>query len=425
MREAIIVSHGTPCPGTHKKGSNPIDGIFCSVSLNVKQAGYTSVPWGLSTDHRAVWLDLCSENALGKDAPAFILPKARKLQLDRPQIVNQYLFHRLYMMSKNKLLDRTNDLYNKVIAGENNINIIVELEKLDNIRTKDMLEAERRCRKLRTGQVAFTPELQTSLFAIRYLKLVISSHNGGKINSRTLYKAYNRSSLQVVVRDLNTAIIMLKAEKQVFKRIKAIAASKRQTFLDELADSKATDANLNYKTVIEQLKLREKQRALARQLQRIKGNYKQGLNEIHVLNEEQQLVTIQDKPSIERACINEGHQRFLQAKDTPSMQREQINLLGWTGDSDASTEILNGKVPNALHEDLKHMAQFFQKPNTISKLDDINCFPTIQEFTDGWKNRKSTHRRASQASISDISRQTHFTKRQIKSTTNYYIYHWY
>ena len=93
MRDAILASHGTPCPGTHLKGSTPIDGIFCSASLIVKQSGYTSVHWGLQTDHRVVWIDICAEQALGKDAPAFIMPKARKLQLDKPQVVNQYLFH--------------------------------------------------------------------------------------------------------------------------------------------------------------------------------------------------------------------------------------------------------------------------------------------------------------------------------------------
>jgi hypothetical protein len=388
MREAIIGKHGTPCPGTHLKGSTPIDGIFCSASILVKQAGYTSVHWGLRTDHRVVWIDLCAEQALGKDAPPFTMFKARKLQLDQPQVVNQYLFHRLYMMSKNRLLDRTNDLFNKVVSGERSTNILDELERLDRIRTYDMLEAESRCRKLKTGQVEWSPDIQRSIAVIRYLRIVISYHNGNKINARTLHKAYNRTSLQEVVQDLDTAIIMLQTEKQTFQTIKGMASSKRQTFLEELADSKATQNGLDFKTVLDQLKLRERQRELARQLRRIKANYRQGLNEIHQYDDEQQLVIIRDKKSIERACIKEGHQRFVQAKDTPSLQQDQIDLLGWTGDSSASTEILNGGIPAELHSDLKKMAKFFQKPSTIAKLDDINCFPTLQEFTDGWKKAK-------------------------------------
>ena len=124
------------------------------------------------------------------------------------------------MMSKNRLLDRTAVLYNKVIAGERNLNIIVELERLDRIRTDDMLEAEQRCRKLKTGQVAWSPELQESIAIIRYLRLVISSHNGSNINARTLQKAFNRTEKLEVVHDLDTAILLLRNEKRRSKESK-------------------------------------------------------------------------------------------------------------------------------------------------------------------------------------------------------------
>ena len=152
MRESILHKWGSSAPNTYRDGTVPIDGIFCTTSLEITAAGYTPVFWGLKTDHRLIWIDISLESAFGANSNVFQSPAARKLQLDQPNVVDQYLGQRIYLMTKNQLDIRTADLYKKVFAGQKGLSIILELEKLDRLRTIDMITAEQRCRKIKAGQ---------------------------------------------------------------------------------------------------------------------------------------------------------------------------------------------------------------------------------------------------------------------------------
>ena len=112
-------------------------------------------------------------------------------------------------MSKNQLHERTIALHSKVTAREQGLAIILELEKLDRIRTSDMLTAETRCQKIKAGEVAWSPALQKSIDILRYLRLVISRHRiSSRINSRTIWKAFIKTTLTTEVFNLENAIAL-------------------------------------------------------------------------------------------------------------------------------------------------------------------------------------------------------------------------
>lgn len=254
MREAIINKWGSPSPNTYSQGTVPIDGIFCTRSLDIKAAGYTSLFYGLKTDHRLLWIDVSLESAFGIDSNPFKKATGRKLQLDQPNVVDQYLVQRNYLMSKNQLHARTIALHSKVAAGEQGLAIILELEKLDRIRTSDMLTAETRCRKIKAGEVAWSPALQKSIDILRYLRLVISKHRiGSRINARTIRKAFIRTTLTTEVFTLENAIALVNAEKIAYKSVKANADEQRKSFLAKLAEDKATNTGLEASTILKQL----------------------------------------------------------------------------------------------------------------------------------------------------------------------------
>ena len=389
MREAILHKLGPVAPNTYRDGTVPIDGIFCTASLEITAAGYTPIFWGMATDHRLIWIDISLESAFGKNSNVFQPPSARKLQLDQPNIVDQYLGHRIQLMKKNQLEERTNALYEKVFSGQKGLAIILELEKLDRLRTSDMLVAESRCRKIKTGGVAWSPILQKSVEILRYLRLVLSSFKTN-INKRTLYKAYQSTTLDTKVHTVERAVELLQAEKATYKAVKLGATAVRKSFLDQLAEQKAAESGLEASTVLKQLQLRENQRNLARQLHRIKGTTKRGLNVMEVLQEDEwKMVT--EKTAIEMECLREGKKRFSQAINTPSLTKDQIDLLGWTANTEASTQILQGTIPITLHQDLVHIAAYLQQPATVSERPMIESIMTPEQYAAGWaKARERT-----------------------------------
>ncbi len=388
MKEAIINKWGSPSPNTYTKGTVPIDGVFCTHSLEIKAAGYTSVFFGLMTDHRLLWIDVSLESAFGTNSNLFQQAKARKLQLDQPNVVAQYLGQRLNLMTKNQLLQRTNALYTKVLAGAKGLSIVLELERLDRLRTSDMITAEHRCRKIKAGAVAWSPTLRKSIVVQRYLNLVISSHrHGSGINARTLKKAFLNSELLTAIFTLESAIELLKAEKITYKTVKVNAEARRASFLDQLAEDKAMEVGRDSHNILKQLQQREQQRSLARQLHRIKGSVKRGLNELQVL-QEGQWVTVTDKLAIEQECIVEGKKRFVQANNTPCLSTDQVKLLGWTANTAASSSILRGIVPTALHSDIKHIASYLQQTKSVTERPVIDSIMTTEQYVSGWAKAK-------------------------------------
>ena len=197
-----------------------------------------------------------------------------------------------------------------------------------------------------------------------------------------------RSELTTKIFTLESAIELLKAEKVTYKVVKANAEQTRKSFLEKLAEDKASELGLETHTVLKQLQQREQQRSLGRQLNRIKGGTKKGLSKLQVLQDDGQWVTVTDKMEIEQECMAEGKKRFEQAMDTACLSPDQIALLGWTANTDASTRLLKGKVPNDLHIDIKHIASYLQKSKIVSERPTINSVMSEEQYVSGWAKAK-------------------------------------
>ena len=77
LSDAVITRHGGEnAPNTYNRGSKPIDGVFCSSTLDIKASGY--LPFSsFPSDHRAIWIDVTFDSAFGCNIPRCIQPTAR------------------------------------------------------------------------------------------------------------------------------------------------------------------------------------------------------------------------------------------------------------------------------------------------------------------------------------------------------------
>jgi hypothetical protein len=82
--EAILSHHGTNAPATFDGGSDPIDGIFVSPSIDIIIGGYFEFGFCPFTDHRGLWIDIHYNNAFGHTMPAIITAPARRLKTQDP-----------------------------------------------------------------------------------------------------------------------------------------------------------------------------------------------------------------------------------------------------------------------------------------------------------------------------------------------------
>jgi hypothetical protein len=388
MREIVTSPHTTTPPNTYSNGRFPIDGIFASLAINPVQSGYTPVKWGTNSDHRCIWVDLSFQEIFGSPDPPLWKPSARRLKNDDPRIVTNFNKLRLEHCHSNKLLDSLISLQHGMHNGTVHLDAAtVQLNLLDNIRLDGILHADRKCRKLRMGNIQWTPELQKIIFSIQYYRESWASLTHKRtVNSRTLLKLRRRAGINEAVSNSLEASIQLQAQFNALKLLKKSANTGRKQYLQELASAKAVASGKTQERVILDLTQREHIRTVFRKIKHAAGSPRIGITQVESTSPTLGTITHTSKESIEHACMHENTRRFTQAYGTPSLLPEQIDLLGWTGNSTTAQAILAGQAQNAsdLHPGIVRLLPYISTPDKIMELGKISTLLSKEEFRRFW-----------------------------------------
>ncbi len=175
LKEVILKKHGTHGPATFRRNNakTPIDGIWTSPSIDIKACGYFDYDSVfVNMDHRCLWADISFVNAFGHNMPAIVRPITRRLHCKDPRIMANYVRAYKAFINKNNLLAKAKKLRSIVSYP------ILEMDKhtyeeIDSLRCEGVQYAEKKCRKLRKGQVAFSPEIQIAHRRIKAWSLLL------------------------------------------------------------------------------------------------------------------------------------------------------------------------------------------------------------------------------------------------------------
>lgn len=196
--------HGLQGPATHQKNSNnaPINGIWISQGLDITHGGYFAYDQVIPSDHWGIWIDLSFMSAFGHNMPPLAKRQPRRLHCKDPRLLQNYikLFHKY---AKPIDLFRQVQEFEKRAQFMSRSKIIQEYEALDYLRCEITAKAERQCHKLRTGQVAYSPELNDSRLKIKAWLLLISRAKNHKISSRLIKRTLKKAGLSIEMRSLH------------------------------------------------------------------------------------------------------------------------------------------------------------------------------------------------------------------------------
>ena len=136
------------CPKTYMRSQNtPPDCIFGSANLHTSNGGFLAFH-KLISDHRGVCIDISKYLLYEYNPPSPFFSSARRLKLNDPRVVKRYIIYLRTAMKQHDLFNRMNELYEhsqlRMSPG-----FAEEYERIDNIVSKLMSEAELQCRKLR------------------------------------------------------------------------------------------------------------------------------------------------------------------------------------------------------------------------------------------------------------------------------------
>ena len=93
LREVILERHGPNTPSTYDRNTKniPIDGIWCTPSLQIQAGGFMAFDEVFEkTNHRTIWIDLTYCQAFGHNMLPVVNPQARRLQCNDPRSVANY-----------------------------------------------------------------------------------------------------------------------------------------------------------------------------------------------------------------------------------------------------------------------------------------------------------------------------------------------
>jgi hypothetical protein len=179
MRKVILERHGkSTAPNTHLRGSDPIDGIFVTSSLEIVNGGYAAFDQGVTTkrsDHRCLWIDIQLVDVFGHTMPGPVKRAGRRVQCQDPRTTAAFCL-------KNRLSQRIFQLEARVVYPLP-IELQAEAEGIAKLRYEGIRYADKRCWKLRFGGAAFKPEFVELEANLKTHDLLLAKRQQRRINS--------------------------------------------------------------------------------------------------------------------------------------------------------------------------------------------------------------------------------------------------
>ena len=161
MRETMTTHHrdGELPTETYVRGSTIIDGIFATSDIPVSFASWlahNSSPG----DHCALVVNIPWLTLLGKDVLKIVRPDARRLTCSNKKAKLKYVEELDKQLTYHKVLPRLHQLEAQHLPGRPlTTEQATEAEVIDRVKTDAMRSAEKQCRKLKMGDVDFSPEV--------------------------------------------------------------------------------------------------------------------------------------------------------------------------------------------------------------------------------------------------------------------------
>jgi hypothetical protein len=176
-----------------------------------------------------------------------------------------------------------------------------------------------------------------------------------------------------------------------YRSLKLSNHSLRKTYLEDLAEARAAAGNNSTATKIRQLQTNEHQRAMARRIRYIYGEFRNGgVTSVIAPDETGTLMEMTSKQDMEHAIMTENESKYWQTSTTPFMQPPLLTDFGYLGIGQHAQDVLRGAytVPPSVDMYTAKFIQHLHMEPAIESAQPISIFFTTEEWKAGWKKAK-------------------------------------
>jgi hypothetical protein len=354
-----------------------------SLGLGYDKCRYFAYDEVAPSNHCCLWVDLSFINAFGHNMPPLSCRQPQRLHCKDPRLVENYI--RLYHNFAGPL-----QLFTRVQALESKAHliskyaIVKEYKALDKLRREATEFAGRHCRTLRTGQVAFLPELNYSRFKIKAWLLLIAKTKNQKVTSRLLSRTLKKAQIPPNARSLALVEMQkqLKVEYKAYYKIKGEAKELRATALDNLVDALAKKGDTTKEKMIKVLRQHEAHWVSARKIRYLQGKLRTGSTTlITTTDSEGNKVDITDQVELEKAILENNRQKFTQSAHTPFYQPPLWEEFGFKGlTSTAQAALVGLYESDTLDERILDVIAQWQIPQAVRELGPMKMELSLESY---------------------------------------------
>ena len=327
----------------------PIDGIWISAGLNLLSAGY--LDYGAfatgRSNHRAIWIDLEWDAALGYESPPNVYKPPDRLNLKDPRVIRRYnIFVKKEFYRHNlfqKLYHLEGIAIHRSLSHEEHQTYTLICQQAMEIRQG----AKRKCRKLHMRKYPFSDTLHMGRETVRLWDLVIKrKEEDRKIGRQPIRRLSKLLKIPYPLQvPLPMAIRKRSQARQAYAIIQKKADQHRETFYKRLvqAQVKESKGKRTAESIEKQTRSAFRQKSIYRQIRRVQGKPRTGgVSYLTVQDKDDTAQGCWTQDEMVQACAKEGITRFSQSEQTPFLTEPLLSDFGYLGDSPATQQVLEG-----------------------------------------------------------------------------------
>ena len=361
--------------------SRTVDGIFGTSGLIPIRAGYLAIG-DFPGDHHPLWFDVSYTSALGHKPSKLVRPPIRRLQLSIKKSVVKYQKHLKKLCHQHKLFEQQYALETAVLSSPDSPLTpaqIKEANTIDNLKTRLMLASEKRCRKIRAGEVDHSDKTGQAGRAIRFWRIAIARRNGTCHHPSTWCKLKKEAGITYSTKNLSDQEL----DKKLWEAKKYYKDCKRNHLKlhEEWLEANFTPKERKRRQEVEEMR---RQGRVARS---ITGKLTSGgVNMVIDLDGK----TCTDKTSVEAATITANKNKYSQCLHTPPMQPSIVRDFGFDGNTPAADAVLDGTYdpPSDIDPTLQTFLQHCKRPPSVPPDPPCPRYVTTKDHIQAWRKAK-------------------------------------
>ena len=374
---------------THARGSERIDSIFTSFEMT--RAGYSTLS-DAPSDHRWMFLEISFASLLGFPTISFPRLPRRRVTCKIPKVAKLYNEYLQQQLHNHKIDEKSEDLQNMLHVDAHiqrkSKDVQILLDQITEQTYQSIRYADQKCRKIREGDIPFSPKMQSLRTMIRFLKLLYRKVDPAFRSPRTsrirrLASIVNyKGSLDIQPKEARALIHQAKKD---YKALKPKFYELRKDFLVSLASDKAQIDGKDTKCHLKQLIYQERQKNSFRNIKRAVGKIRGG----QVLQIEKQLengtrLLLTDRNDVENEIMRVTAVKLMAANPTILRQFPYSSYLGESGDFSTWEKLIDGRLtlPEAFDSDVRAWMTYLQ--STMPSLTETMSW-TPRAYSDSWR----------------------------------------